>query len=68
VAFAVSIPELIYFARQSGEETSQPIQMYLAVTILYVISAMTINRLMTWLEKRTRVPGFVVSASASAAH
>jgi glutamate/aspartate transport system permease protein len=68
VAFAVSIPELIYFARQSGEETSQHIQMYLAATILYVISAMTINRVMAWLEKRTRVPGFVASASASAAH
>jgi glutamate/aspartate transport system permease protein len=68
VAFAVSIAELTYFARQSGEETAQPIMMYLAVTILYAISAMTINRIMTWLEKRTRVPGFVASSSAAVAH
>jgi glutamate/aspartate transport system permease protein len=68
VAFAVSIAELTYFARQSGEETAQPIQMYLAVTILYAISAMAINRVMTWLEKRTRVPGFVASSSATVAH
>ena len=46
VAFAVSIPELIQFAMQAGEETSRGIEIYLAVTVLYVISAMVINRLM----------------------
>lgn len=68
VAFAVSIAELTFFARQSGEETSQPVQMYLAVTILYAISALTINRVMSWLENKTRVPGFVGSNSAPAVH
>ena len=61
VAFAVSIPELIQFAMQAGEETSRVTEMYLAVTILYVISAMVINRLMAWVEKRVRIPGFVVA-------
>ncbi len=37
--------------------------MYLAVTALYVISAFAINRLMAFIEKKTRVPGFIVSAS-----
>lgn len=68
VAFAVSIAELTFFARQSGEETSQPVQMYLAVTILYAISALTINRVMNWIEVKTRVPGFVAASSAAAAH
>jgi len=61
VAFAVSIAELTFFARQTGEETSQPVQMYLAATLLYAVSAFAINRAMAFLEKRTRVPGFVAA-------
>jgi glutamate/aspartate transport system permease protein len=61
VAFAVSIPELIQFAMQAGEETSRVTEMYAAVTALYIISAMVINRVMAWVEKRVRVPGFVVA-------
>jgi glutamate/aspartate transport system permease protein len=50
------------FAMQAQEETSRGIEVYLAVTALYVISAFTINRLMAFIEKKTRVPGFIVSA------
>jgi len=63
VAFAVSIPEMIQFAMQAGEETSRVSEMYLAVTVLYVISAMIINRIMAGVEKRVRVPGFVVAGT-----
>jgi glutamate/aspartate transport system permease protein len=62
VAFAVSVTELTMFAMQAQEETSRGIEVYLAVTALYVISAFTINRLMAFIEKKTRVPGFIVSA------
>ena len=48
--FAVSVAELTFFARQSGEETSQPVQMYLAVTLLYAVTAMAINRIMAWVK------------------
>jgi glutamate/aspartate transport system permease protein len=61
VAFAVSITELTFFAQQAGEETSRGIEVYLAVTALYVVSAFTINRAMAFIEKRVRVPGFVAS-------
>lgn len=61
VAFAVSVAELTFFARQSGEETAAPVQMYLAVTVLYAISAFAINRVMKAIETRTRVPGFVAA-------
>jgi glutamate/aspartate transport system permease protein len=61
VAFAVSIGELTFFARQSGEETSAPVQMYLAVTVLYALSAFAINRIMALIERRSRVPGFVAA-------
>ncbi|MGY4830704.1 amino acid ABC transporter permease [Sphaerotilaceae bacterium SBD11-9] len=59
VAFAVSIAELTMFAMQSGEETSRPVEMYLAVTILYFISAFAINRIATFIEGRLQVPGMV---------
>ena len=64
VAFAVSVAELTMFAMQAQEETSRGIEVYLAVTACYVVSALIINRLMAFIEKKTRVPGFIVSASA----
>ena len=66
VAFAVSISELTMFALQAQEETSRGIEIYLAVTGLYVVSAFAINRIMAFIEKRTRVPGFIASADAGA--
>jgi glutamate/aspartate transport system permease protein len=50
VAFAVSITELTFYAQQVGEETSRGIEVYMAVTALYVISAFAINRIMAFVE------------------
>jgi glutamate/aspartate transport system permease protein len=68
VAFAVSVAELTMFAMQAQEETSRGVEVYLAVTLLYVISAFAINRIMAFIEKRTRVPGMVAASSASGGH
>ncbi|WP_425257728.1 amino acid ABC transporter permease [Rubrivivax sp. RP6-9] len=59
VAFAVSIAELTMFAMQAGEETSRNVEMYLAVTALYFISAFAINRAALVIENRVRVPGMI---------
>jgi glutamate/aspartate transport system permease protein len=59
VAFAVSISELTMFAMQAGEETSRPVEMYLAVTVLYFVSAFAINRVALAIENRVRVPGMI---------
>lgn len=59
VAFAVSIAELTMFALQAGEETSRNIEMYLAVTAAYFVSAFAINRIMLFIEARVRVPGMI---------
>lgn len=59
VAFAVSIAELTMFALQAGEETSRNVEMYLAVTALYFVSAFAINRVMLVVENRVRVPGMI---------
>jgi glutamate/aspartate transport system permease protein len=59
VAFAVSVSELTMFARQAGEETSQPVLMFFAVTLLYFISAFVVNRILKWVEVKARVPGMI---------
>ncbi len=64
VAFAVSVTELTMFAMQAQEETSRGIEIYLAVTGLYVISAFAINRIMAFIEKRARVPGFIATGGS----
>jgi glutamate/aspartate transport system permease protein len=68
VAFAVSIAELTFFARQTAEETSQPIMMYAAATFFYVISAFAVNRVMGVVEKKSRVPGFVAAGGMGGGH
>ena len=68
VAFAVSIPELAQFYLQAGEETSAQIEIYLGVVVLYVISAMAVNRIMSYIERRLRVPGFVAAGGAGGGH
>ena len=68
VAFAVSVPELTLFAMQAQEETSKGVEIYLAVTFLYALSAFAVNRVMSQIEKRSRIPGFIVSNDASLAH
>jgi glutamate/aspartate transport system permease protein len=68
VAFAVSVPELTLFAMQAQEETSKGVEIYLAVTLLYALSAFAVNRMMAQIEKRTRVPGFIASHDASLVH
>ena len=59
VAFAVSISELTMFALQAQEETSRGIEVYLAVTGLYFISALFINRIMHFVETRVQLPGMI---------
>ena len=68
VAFAVSVAELTMFAMQAQEETSRGIEVYLAVTALYIISAFAINRIMAFIEKRVRIPGMVVAGAAGGGH
>ena len=68
VAFAVSIAELTMFAMQAQEETSRGIEIYLAVTVLYAISAFAVNRLMAVVEKKLRIPGLVIAGATGGGH
>lgn len=68
VAFAVSIAELTMFAMQAQEETSRGIEVYLAVTALYALSALAVNMLMHLVEKKMRIPGTMVSTGVGGGH
>ena len=68
VAFAVSIAELTMFAMQAQEETSRGIEIYLAVTALYAVSAFAVNRAMALVEKKLQIPGYVVAGVAGGGH
>jgi glutamate/aspartate transport system permease protein len=59
VAFAVSISELTMFYLQAGEETSRNLEMILAITAAYFISAFAINRIALVIENRIRIPGTI---------
>ena len=61
VAFAVSISELTFFAMQAQEETSRGVEIYLAVTGLYFVSAFAVNRVAAFIETRVQVPGMIGS-------
>jgi glutamate/aspartate transport system permease protein len=68
VAFAVSIPELTLYALQAGEETARLVEIYVAVTVLYTITAFAVNRVFAWIEKHSQVPGFVTSGTGVGGH
>ena len=62
VAFAVSISELTLFALQAQEETSRGIEIYLAVTGAYFVSAFAVNRVALFIEQRVQIPGTLGAA------
>jgi glutamate/aspartate transport system permease protein len=68
VAFAVSIAELTMFAMQAQEETSRGIEIYLAVTALYAVSAFAVNRVFAFIEKKVQIPGYVVAGATGGGH
>lgn len=61
VAFAIGVMELTFISRQMVEESGQVIESLLAATLLYVICAALANRIMHFIEQRSRVPGFIVA-------
>ena len=47
------------FAMQAQEETSRGVEIYLAVTALYFVSAFAVNRLAALHRGRVQVPGMI---------
>jgi glutamate/aspartate transport system permease protein len=59
VALTIGLTELTFRTREMGEMTFAYFEAYIAATLIYVTVAMTVNRLMAWVERRTAVPGYI---------
>ncbi|MGH8788483.1 MAG: amino acid ABC transporter permease [Cupriavidus necator] len=59
VALTIGLLELTAQARQMNEFTFKTYEAFGAATVLYLMSAMTVNRVMAWIERRSRIPGLI---------
>ncbi|MFU0841969.1 MAG: His/Glu/Gln/Arg/opine family amino ABC transporter, permease, 3-TM region [Burkholderia sp.] len=61
VSMTIGMPELTMRANEMGEDTFQFFAAYVWATALYVIISLTANRIMAWIESRSKIPGFIAS-------
>jgi len=59
VAYSIGLVELFFRTREMGEMTFRYFEAFGAATLIYVTIAMTANRVMAFIEKRTAVPGYI---------
>jgi glutamate/aspartate transport system permease protein len=58
-AYSIGLVELFFRTREMGEMTFQYFQAFAAATLVYIIIAMSANRIMALIERVTAVPGYV---------
>jgi glutamate/aspartate transport system permease protein len=61
VATTIGFVELSRQAQQLVDYTAQPYEAFISVTVLYLVINMIVMYFMRWIERRTRVPGFMVA-------
>jgi glutamate/aspartate transport system permease protein len=59
IALTIGLAELTFRARELGEYTFNFFEAFSAATLIYIVIAMTANRVMAFIEKRTAVPGYI---------
>lgn len=59
VAYSIGLTELFFRTREMGELTFRYFEAFAAATLIYVVIAMTANRVMAWVERRVAVPGYI---------
>jgi len=59
VAYSIGLTELFFRTREMGELTFRYFEAFAAATLVYVVIAMTANRVMAWVERRVAVPGYI---------
>ncbi len=62
VAYSIGLVELFFRTREMGEMTFRYFEAFAAATLIYVLIAMTANRVMAWVERRVAVPGYIGGA------
>lgn len=59
VAYSIGLVELFFRTREMGELTFRYFEAFGAATLVYLVIALSANRLMAWVERRVRVPGYI---------
>lgn len=59
VAYSIGLVELFFRTREMGEMTFQYFEAFGAATVIYVLIAMTANRVMAFIERKVAVPGYI---------
>ena len=59
IALTIGLAELTFRSREIGEYTFNFFEAFTAATVIYIAIAMTANRVMAWVERRTAVPGYI---------
>jgi glutamate/aspartate transport system permease protein len=60
VAYSIGLVELFFRTREMGEMTFRYFEAFAAATVIYVVIAMTANRIMAFIERRVAVPGYII--------
>jgi glutamate/aspartate transport system permease protein len=60
IALTIGLAELTFRSREMGEYTFHFFEAFTAATVVYVVIAMTANRVMAVVERRVAVPGMIV--------
>jgi glutamate/aspartate transport system permease protein len=59
IALTIGLAELTFRTREMGEYTFRFFEAFTAATLVYIAIAMTANRVMALIERRTAVPGYI---------
>jgi glutamate/aspartate transport system permease protein len=59
IALTIGLAELTFRSREMGEYTFRFFEAFSAATLVYIVIAMTANRVMAVVEKRVAVPGYI---------
>jgi glutamate/aspartate transport system permease protein len=59
IALTIGLTELTFRARELGEYTFNFFEAFTAATVIYIVIAMTANRVMAYVERRVAVPGYI---------
>lgn len=59
IALTIGLAELTFRARELGEYTFNFFEAFTVATVIYIVIAMAVNRVLAFVERRTAVPGFI---------
>ena len=59
IALTIGLAELTFRSREMGEYTFHFFEAFSAATLIYIAIAMTANRVMALIERKTAVPGYI---------